>query len=424
MSIFSDKLKFRGRKKEEENLPEVAPGENSEIQSDNESGQDAVTDNRFKLVKKAFFIASVVCYVIAAVAALWLVISRFFLFHSQYQSYMKWLDLLENNIAAMGNYALIIFVIILMYYVKTAIFIYPYSLLVVASAMVFKPVPAFFLSAFGYLIVFTIRYYTGVLDGAKGLQSYIHKSSAATRIVEGEDGKGSPWVLFFCRFISGIPINTVSNLYGAMNFGFGKFLIFSYLGICPKIAMYILIGRSIKDPFSLNFILPILISALVAGITLTIIKNILGLVEKMRAPNNGPDNLSFKGAVRVIKAWNKKRKIQKDMTPEYEDLGYGRQFSQLTEKEAEDLKNYVSNVNINSFPSDEENENSKVHQVFDVNNPRQVRNFGDYEESEQPAGKEDKENTPENLHSGTQELDYTEFYFNNNKDINGEENET
>ena len=52
-----------------------------------------------------------------------------------------------------------------------------------------------------------------------------------------------------------------------MQFDFKKYLLLSVLGFLPKLISYSFIGRNVYDPFSMAFILPIVILLLLSGLS-------------------------------------------------------------------------------------------------------------------------------------------------------------
>ena len=70
-------------------------------------------------------------------------------------------------------------------------------------------------------------------------------------------------------------MNTISQVYGAMQFDLPRYLVISMLGFWPKILSYSFIGRHVYDPFSMAFILPIVLLLAVSGISLLAVNRVL-----------------------------------------------------------------------------------------------------------------------------------------------------
>ena len=126
--------------------------------------------------------------------------------------------------------------------------------------------------------MFTVKYFMGENQGGGGVYKLIRKSSIARKIIESE-GQGNPWVLAVCRILPGVSINVVSQLYGAMDFPYWKYLLISLLAYLPKTASYIVIGRNVYNPFSLKLSIPLLILSVASGFTMLTLSKVWGTVN-------------------------------------------------------------------------------------------------------------------------------------------------
>ncbi len=220
-----------------------------------------------KIIRSALRLGAIACFIITVLLLIWTVISKIDFFEEKYIEYLSWLDNVEHNVASIGNKWLLLIVIILLYFVRTAFPVYPISILCVATAMVFNTPSAFVINIAGETLLLSVKYYMGKHQGGGGLHKLIRKSSVAKKIIESE-GQGNSWVLAVCRILPGISINVVSQLYGAMDFPYGKYLLISLLAYLPKTASYIIIGRNVYNPFSLKLSIPLLILSVVSGFTM------------------------------------------------------------------------------------------------------------------------------------------------------------
>jgi HD-GYP domain-containing protein (c-di-GMP phosphodiesterase class II) len=76
--------------------------------------------------------------------------------------------------------------------------------------------------------------------------------------------------LCFITRILPFPFNILCMLFGALGMPYVKYLIVSLLGLSPAVILFILTGASISDPFSLEFIIPFVISLTVTAIVFII----------------------------------------------------------------------------------------------------------------------------------------------------------
>ena len=77
-----------------------------------------------------------------------------------------------------------------------------------------------------------------------------------------------------------MPVNTISSVYGSLDFGLSRFLVLSVIGYLPKIISFTFIGRNVFDPLSAEFIVPIMIFAFASGISLICVNGLWRHIEK------------------------------------------------------------------------------------------------------------------------------------------------
>lgn len=69
---------------------------------------------------------------------------------------------------------------------------------------------------------------------------------------------------FVMRTLPGPPTEVTNMLFGALNIQYCKFMILSLLGMTPGMLPVIFIGKAATNPMSKEFILPLLISLVIA----------------------------------------------------------------------------------------------------------------------------------------------------------------
>ena len=102
----------------------------------------------------------------------------------------------------------------------------------------------------------------------------------------GHHGKTKLGILVALRIVPGIPVNTVSQIYGGMDFPIHKFVWASIIGFFPKIWTYTVMGGNIAQPFTWHFMGPIIFLLILSGIV-TLIVNIT--LEKRKGEQNKDD---------------------------------------------------------------------------------------------------------------------------------------
>lgn len=243
---------------------------------------DAVSKN--KIVHKLLTFAMLISFALSILLVVWAFVSKINILEEKYQEYIVWLSDLEYKIASIDNRWLLILVVMLLYFVKTAFPLYPVSIICVATAMVFSIPESFVINCGGMVMLLAVKYVMGTNTGGGNAQKLIKKSSLAQKIIESE-GNGNPFVLFIFRLIPSFPVNSVSQLYGAMEFPFLKYILLSLAGYMPKMAFYIVIGKNVSNPFSLKFSLPLMLLTFFSGIAFLGMRTAWDAIDKLKEHN-------------------------------------------------------------------------------------------------------------------------------------------
>ena len=81
----------------------------------------------------------------------------------------------------------------------------------------------------------------------------ISKTDTLRKLIQ-QDGRGNSALLVALRLVPGVPVHSISGIYGSFDFGYLKFLIFSIVGFMPRLISYTFVGRNIFDPLSGGFL--------------------------------------------------------------------------------------------------------------------------------------------------------------------------
>ncbi len=219
-----------------------------------------------KIIRRLLIVAAYLCFIVAALLIIWSFVSKINFLEEKYVQYVNWLANFEKQVVAIGDRWLLVLVVWLLYFVKTALPLYPVSLLCVASSLVFDTAKSLVVNIIGLALMFSVKYIVGTNSCNSSLW-LVHKSTVATKIIESGDN-GNPWLLVVFRLLPCMPDNAVSQIYGAMEFPYWKFMLISLVAYIPKMVSYIIIGRSVYNPFSLTLSIPLVVLTLVSGCTL------------------------------------------------------------------------------------------------------------------------------------------------------------
>jgi uncharacterized membrane protein YdjX (TVP38/TMEM64 family) len=178
-----------------------------------------------------------------------------------------------------GNVWLVMLAFVGIYILKCAIPIVPLSLLCVMSAAILPTYICLPLNILGVLLWVSIRYFWGKRRGGGSIHKLLSHANSVSAFIE-RDGKGNPWLLFVFRVVPSFPVNSVSQIYGALGFDFTDFTLISLLGFLPKLVSYIFIGSNAFHPFTSSFLVPLIIVFTLSGISVITINCILFSAEK------------------------------------------------------------------------------------------------------------------------------------------------
>lgn len=198
-----------------------------------------------------------------------------------YQTYLNFIARFENAILSLKYTWLIALIILLIFLIKVFVPILPNSALCLFTGVVFPVAPALLLNTTGMFLMMTIKYRMGSSLGGGSTQKLLHKNDTVKTLIEYK-GSGNPWILLAFRIVPGFPQNGISQFYGAMHFDYRYFLIISLAGLTPKLWSYTFIGRSVYDPLSSKFFIPVIILLLVSGFSLLTLGGVLKIFEKRK----------------------------------------------------------------------------------------------------------------------------------------------
>lgn len=195
-----------------------------------------------------------------------------------YEEFLSRLAEFEQAVASIPSKWLVILVVILIYAAK-AIIPLPISAVCVIAGMVFPTRFAIIINVCGFVLLLTLKYFWGKHLGGGAIHKILTKYDNVDKLLESNN-RGKDWLLFLFRLVPSFPINSISQLYGAMGTKYPKYLWLSLLGLLPKIISYSFIGRNVYNPFSLAFMLPIVILFIISGLSMLGVNVLLDITAK------------------------------------------------------------------------------------------------------------------------------------------------
>ncbi len=218
--------------------------------------------------------------VMLAVAVLLLLLTQYgdlSLIELRYAQILSKLYDFQLAVASLDNKWLIVIIIEILFMLKSVLPI-PLSFIFVISGMVFPYSHAVVINAIGMALLMAIKYMWGVKFKLGKLDKKLVSSAIIKKTFRTKYGKGA--VLLLTRLLPWTPTNKISQIYGAMQYAFDRYLILSLIAFTPKILAYSKIGRTIYNPISVEFLTPVIILFSISGISLLIFGTIFFRGEK------------------------------------------------------------------------------------------------------------------------------------------------
>lgn len=144
-------------------------------------------------------------------------------------------------------------IILGVYAVKAVMMVVPASLIYISVGMAFDPKRAVIVNLLGIALEVTVTYFLGKFLGKDAVEKKIRNTKAGDKFFTMLD-KNRNAAIFLMRFIPAFPIDFSSLFMGAFDFKFFPYLIFSVLGIAPRVIAFTVIGEGIYELIPMKYI--------------------------------------------------------------------------------------------------------------------------------------------------------------------------
>ncbi|MGN1420314.1 MAG: TVP38/TMEM64 family protein [Eubacterium sp.] len=185
----------------------------------------------------------------------------------RFDTLINWLKQIDDAVVNLDSDTEIIICIFALYIAKCQLPI-PMGFLCVISGMVFPLAQAVLINLAFTAFFFIVKYIEGKFIGGgwTGMILGIKQLHFVRDWIQFK-GNGNPYVLFVSRLVPSIPLGMVSKYYGSMRYDFIYYTIISLLGFGPRLYIYTKIGAAIYNPFSVQFIVLLMIIVAFTGIS-------------------------------------------------------------------------------------------------------------------------------------------------------------
>ena len=198
----------------------------------------------------------------------------------RFDTLISWLEQLDDAIVSLESKTQIIICIFALYIAKCQLPI-PMGFLCVISGIVFPITQAVVINLVFCVFFFTVKYFEGKFIGGgwTGMILGIKQLHFVRDWIQFK-GTGNPYVLFVSRLVPSIPLGMVSKYYGSMKYDFVYYTCLSVLGFAPRLFIYTKIGSAMYNPFSVQFIVLIMIIIAFTGISTITFNVFYGIKSK------------------------------------------------------------------------------------------------------------------------------------------------
>ena len=198
----------------------------------------------------------------------------------RFDTLISWLEQIDDAIVQLDSTVEIMICIFALYIAKCQLPI-PMGFLCVISGIVFPMLQAVVINIVFCSFFFTVKYVEGKFIGGgwTGMILGIKQLHFVRDWIQFK-GTGNPYVLFVSRLVPSIPLGMVSKYYGSMRYDFVYYTILSLLGFAPRLFIYTKIGSSIYNPFSVQFIVLLMIIVAFTGISVMTFNVYYGIKSK------------------------------------------------------------------------------------------------------------------------------------------------
>lgn len=180
----------------------------------------------------------------------------------------------EQILSSIDNTALIVAVVLCMYFVKGLIFILPASVIYIAVGVILSPWLAVGVNIIGIIIEVTVTYILGRFLGGDYVKKLLLKKKTGQKIL-ATDFQNKKWLIFITRLLPMFPIDFLSLFFGATKSNFLIYFILSVVGIAPRVILFTVIGDNLFKWIPIDKLIFIAICCIPVGVIVYLVKKLI-----------------------------------------------------------------------------------------------------------------------------------------------------
>lgn len=168
-----------------------------------------------------------------------------------------------------GNQALAVIFMLLIFGLKSISVVFPLDVLYMADGILFSPLEAIIVSIAGVCVSLTIPYISGKVFG-ENIMREIYEKYPKAEVLARYQNENPFFASFITRIVGILPLDVVSAYFGAHNLAFGEYVAGSISGLMLSLIATTLLGNRLSNPFSLEFLMVILLKIAVSAVSICI----------------------------------------------------------------------------------------------------------------------------------------------------------
>ena len=174
---------------------------------------------------------------------------------------------IKSYIQSYGKFSAIMFVV--MYTLRPLLIVFPASLMSIIAGNIFNPHIAVLLSMIGCFGSATVAFLLARFLG----RSFVNRILRGKALILDKNiGQYGFRIMTIMRLSFVFPYDPLSYAAGLTKMKYRDFIFGTLLGTLPEMVAYSLMGKNLADPFSVKFILPIVVLFAIASCSLYIHK--------------------------------------------------------------------------------------------------------------------------------------------------------
>ncbi len=161
------------------------------------------------------------------------------------------------------NIFLSVVIVLFIYALKSVTVFIPIIMLQLIAGSLFDQWLALSVNFAGIFICYTLPYLLGKRAGENHMQGFLEKYPRLEKFMQRQQ-KNAFYSALFLRCVGFLPGDLVSMYYGTLSAPYVKYICGSLLGSAPRIIAVTLVGTSINDPSSPQFIASVSVTVILA----------------------------------------------------------------------------------------------------------------------------------------------------------------